>query len=454
MADFTRRFRFTILDQPTDRPDLQNYKFSDADRLLLDRLLRFAVENHVHTGETLTTTRPPSAILTVAPTGGSIPGNSAVHYRYSIVDSRGQEAIASQVATVYTPAQAAAPAFAPRLTAQAGTLDGGDYLYAVSACGGETSQETLAGPAGAGTLSGFGSWYVDLPPMPSGGQGFNVYRKGPRDAEMVYLLTTGVDQRSFTDHGDTATNPRRTLPRANTTWMNNTVTVQIPGPLPTGSWTWKLYRTFDPTQWDNSLLDWIGPTDSYTDDGRATRPGFPSETSAAVGGAAKIRLITDTVGTPPAAAATAASRQINFNADLVQVGVGTWRWICEYQRAELQSLWATVNRSNPPTVQGCTFGLDLCWAGQSTWEPIVSAFGSTSPSLSYVFAGNTIGTREPLIGSYAGAYPVLLGPGDALRLHVYQTGYTPDAVDHDLTVTVTMRVHDGLSDQTYQWESS
>jgi|KBSMisStandDraft_5_1062788.scaffolds.fasta_scaffold126088_2 hypothetical protein len=446
MADLTRRFKFTTLTQPADRVDMANYKFSDADRTLLDRLLRFAVENHVHTGVKVTTIATPPPTLTIAPTGGSIPGNAAVHYRYSIVDSRGQEALGSQVATIYTTGQASAPGFAPRLSPVTGTLDGGDYLYAVSACTNDSTQETLLGPTGVGTLPTFGGWYLDLPPLPSGSQFFNVYRKGPRDDELVYLKTLPPEARTTVDAGDQAVNRFRTSPRFNTTNMTNTVTVHLPNPLPSGSWTWKLYRTYDPGQWDNSLLDWIGPTGTYLDDGRATRAGFPPITSAAVGGAPKIDLGTDTEGVPPFTVADVANRIANFNSDRTAVGPSTWQWISEYHRAALVAMRATVGR-NTPVTQDMTLSLERHTSG--SWLPVTMPFDS-DPIVAIIRAGETIGDTVLLSNWPAG--PV--ARGDMLRMNVLQDGYGGNNDIHDLTLAVTLRVQDGVSDQSYQWETT
>jgi hypothetical protein len=453
MADHTRRFWLTTLDQPTDEISLNNYKFTDSDRVMIDRLLRFAVENHVHTGQIVTTTRPLAPTLLTHPIDGAIPGNTTVHYRYSIVDERGQESIASQVATIQTASQASAPAFAPRLTRQAGTLDGGEYLYAVSACTNEATQETLISPMGAGTLTGFGGWHVDLPPMPNGGQFFNVYRKAPTDTELVYLFTTGPEDRWFIDDGDRQANRFRTSPTANTTNMTNQVGIELPNESQPGdSWTWKIYRTYDVANWDNSLLDWVGSNDYYVDDGRATRPGYPPETSAAVGGAPKIRLGPDTTGAPPTTTAAGVTRIVNFNADTVQVGPGTWHWVNEYQHAELVSMRATVNRINPPTVYSCLIGLDRLL--DVDWVTVVHPWlWPVQPMVCAISVGTSVGDSVSLNG-VGPPLPRYLRPGERLRLHAYQMGYEPGNADHDLSLAVTLRVHDGLSNQSYVWETS
>jgi hypothetical protein len=298
MADRTKRFRFTVLNAPADRLDSGNYKFSDADRVLLDRLLTRAIE-HNHTGIQVEADRYAPPALTVSTTGGALPPNRGVYYRYAIVDRTGQEFVASPIVTLFTPTQVSAPPFAPRLsTEQSGSLEEGTYVYALSACTGDNRQETLLSPTASITTAGVGGCRVDFPPPPSGAEFFNVYRQGPREPELLYLTTMGPDDRYLVEDGNNRTDPLRTSPQANTTHTANSVQITLPADVLPAGGSWKLYRSYDPAHWDNSLLDWIGAFASYIDDGRATRAGVPPESSAAVGGAPKIRLGIDTTGTP------------------------------------------------------------------------------------------------------------------------------------------------------------
>jgi hypothetical protein len=450
MADSTRRFGFTVLNSPTDQLDLKNYKFSEADRLLLDRLLRIAVEEHVHTGTGISITAPGPAVLRVMPTGGALPPNTTVHYRYSIVDARGQETIASATASATTPVPASVPGYAPRLSVEDGYMEAGEYLYAVSACTRDSSLETMVSPLASGTITNFGGWRVDLPPLPNGGEFFNVYRKAPRDFELFHLATLPPDARYLIDKGDLTANRFRKAPAGNTTNQTNSIEVELPGPLPEGSWTWRIFRTVDPTNWDQSLLDWNGSNPFYVDDGRATRPGFPPATTPAVGGAPKINLATETVGVPPAAS-VAVARQFNLNAENMPEGGGTWYWICEYEHADFTSMRATVSRTNPPTASECKVGVDTLAPGDTDWVPVEDP--QTGDALvSTITAGESIGD---LVYASGPAWDGNLTRGRKFRLHVYQSGYAPDVVEsHDLMLTVTLRVHNGLSNQTYQWETS
>lgn len=452
MADSTRRFGLTILNSPTDQLNTASYKFSEGDRVLLDQLLRVAVEDHTHTGESISVDAPDAPILSVAATNGAIPPNATVYYRYAIVDARGQATIASATASTQTPVPATSPGYGPRLSIATGYMEAGEYLYACSACTIDSSQETTVGPITSGTLPNYGGWRLDLPPLPTGGRFFNIYRRGPRETELKFLAALTPEDRFFIDNGDLDANRLRSAPQANTTYQTNSIEVALPGTFsaPDGSWTWKLFRTYDPTNWENSLLEWLGPEGTYVDDGRATRTGYPPSTTSAVGGAPKINLITNTIGKPPQSAASAVTRLINFNADLVQVGTGTWYWVCEYEHAEPQSMWATVSRTNPPTLEDNVIGLDLLRAGEDTWSPLVSPT-SLVPLVSTVRVGETIGERALLTPREPFGY---IRPGDKLRLHVYTAGYEPEVTDHDLTLAVTLRVHQGLSDLTYEWETN
>lgn len=444
MADSTRRFKLTTLDQPTDRLDYENYKFSAADRVLLDRLLRFAVENHTHTGETVTITPASAPQLGAQRGGGTIPANRAVYYCYSIVDARGQESLASKVATVYTPPQVPAPLAGPQIAAIAGTLDGGDYLYAVSASTGTSGQETLLSPTAAGTLSAFGGWEVTLPRPPSGGEFFNVYRKGPRDDELHYVGSTGAEDTTYIDDGSVAVNRFRRSPQTNTTYSANSVLVTLPE-HPDGTWTWRLYRTFDPSSWNNSLLEWIGPTDTYVDDGQPSRAGVPPRASAAVGGAPKIRLNTETEGFLPPGILTT-TRIANFTQDEVTVGASNWNWVSEYAEADPYSMRATLGRDCPPAGQDVHVGLDVHLG--TVWQPITNGF--LAPLISVIPVGETVGS---LVDLYNAAPNYSLIAGNRLRSRVYQTGGGATPTDRDLSLTVTLAVRHGSTSQTYQWET-
>jgi hypothetical protein len=132
MAHRTSRYGFTTLDSPADTLDLHDWKFTDADRVLLDRLLTYVSERHVHTGVTTGgQDAQPSAgpLLSLSKTGGILPPGTAVRYRAALVDIRGQEQVASKESVVYTPPQLAVPGPLAISTTTTGTLIPGDYTY-------------------------------------------------------------------------------------------------------------------------------------------------------------------------------------------------------------------------------------------------------------------------------------------------------------------------------------
>jgi hypothetical protein len=446
MADRTKRFRFTVLNAPADRLDSGNYKFSDADRVLLDRLLTRAIE-HNHTGIQVEADRYAPPALTVSTTGGALPPNRGVYYRYAIVDRTGQEFVASPIVTLFTPTQVSAPPFAPRLsTEQSGSLEEGTYVYALSACTGDNRQETLLSPTASITTAGVGGCRVDFPPPPSGAEFFNVYRQGPREPELLYLTTMGPDDRYLVEDGNNRTDPLRTSPQANTTHTANSVQITLPADVLPAGGSWKLYRSYDPAHWDNSLLDWIGAFASYIDDGRATRAGVPPESSAAVGGAPKIRLGIDTTGTPPPTVLNATSHQVMFNADRAVEGPGNWYWVNEYDWITLLGMQATIGRGKAPDLQDIEVALEMqpTWTNQN-WSPIIN---SPIPATSVIAVGETIGSRCT-IGSYS------FGPGTKLRLNVLAQGHSDMLSPQDLTVVLTFMARDDQSPSTsYVWETT
>jgi hypothetical protein len=443
MADTTRRFGFTVLDSPTDQLTTANYKFSEGDRYLLDQLLRVAVEDHTHTGASISISFPDATILRVSPTGGALPPNVTVYYRYSIVDNRGQETIASATASVHTPVPATAPGYGPRLSIAGGYMEPGEYLYACSASTFEPSQETLLGPITSGTLATFGGWRLDLPPLPTGGHFFNVYRRGPRETELKFLATLAPSDRVFIDNGDLHANQFRNAPRANTTYRTSSIEVKLPASLfsagPLGAYSWKLFRTFDPANWENSLLDWNGQTDLYVDDGRATRVGYPPSTTSAVGGAPKIQFVKDTEGVLPPSAAIV-TRVANFNVDPVVEGAGTWYWTSEYEAAELVSMSATVNPNTPPSTP-LQIGIDR-W-NIDDWDPVMERPNSSTVAKVAIGEGETAGTT---------AVSHRLARKDRLRLHVWEADFGSEGPVRQLNLVVTMRVR--ASGQTYTWETT
>jgi hypothetical protein len=443
----TPRFGFTTLDSSSDTIAVQGYKTFGADRETMDRLLAYAVERHVHSGVAATTEPPAPPTLELAATGGSLPANQAIYYRTSIVNAFGQEAQASLAAVVHTPSQVVVPD-PPLILPSTGTLLPGVYQYAVSAITDGADRETPVSAPATGQLAAIGGWTLVLPAKPSGAIGFNIYCKGPTDFE---LLRVGSITGDSLVAGDTVVIDEtgspgniRTAPRVNTT--SSTSSVSITTPLASGS-TCKIYRTFDPTDWENSLLTWTAVL-PYTDTGGATRTGFPPATSAAIGGAPKVDLADEVTGVPPPGVITPTTT-ITFTFEgSVETGIGPWQWVNEFDAAHLLSFRAHLGRNSSPATQPVIVTLERR-AAFGDWIRFQSSVDLTD-IVTEIPVGATIGT--PTVVDETILPSPTLSSGDALRVVVLQSGGGATPTDSDLTVTAKFAVQHGSTTLTYPWE--
>lgn len=432
MASSTPRFKLTTLDSDAESIEFQGWKSTDADRVLLDRLLRYATEGHRHRGLPAINFQFPAPDVTIAYSGGMIPANTVAHYRYTILDENGEETAGSALATIHTPPQVPAPS-PPSLAASPGTLLGGYYQYLVTAFidpdgtwevppPAGTNLESLASAPATASLAGLGGWSLTMPPRPSGADGFNVYRRGPTETEFGYVGST--KDLYFEDDGSLLTgNPLRHPPISNATYATNAVTVALPeGLLPPESWTWRIYRTYDITNWDNSLLTWSGPTPTFVDVGGATSPGAPPQASTALGSPPKIDLGSEVQGHPLPEAVTV-TRTFNFAAEgPVIEGPDDRCWVSEYDLLELVSLRASLGRDAVPSSQPVIAGLQIAEPGSEIWVDL--------PDDSQIEIGEFIGSLAEI------TEPEPLPAGTRFRLIVRQNGGAATPTDHDLALNV------------------
>ncbi len=311
MSEYTPRFN--LLRLTTDDLSEDSFKFSDADRVLIDTLLYMGAEGHHHTGGAASLNAPDTAAdLTLDTTTGSIPASTRVYYKYTYVDASGIETSASPESWVDTPSLVAQPA-APGLSTSTtgGTLQPGNYFYALSAYQDFTTVDTTANnPAyiSVGYITATNTITLDLPVLPSGASGFNVYRRGPQNTGYRYLTSIAMDVATpptmFVDDGGYIEDQDRPLPTSNNTTSLNSVEVAIPGAtpvLPLG-YSWRIYRTYNSGDYTNSLL--VTTTDlTYIDIGAGTSVGQPPSAGSGVGSPSKV-LLTDAAevqGTLPTA---------------------------------------------------------------------------------------------------------------------------------------------------------
>lgn len=447
MANRTPRFSFTTFDSDQDTLAQQNYKAFGADRVLLDRLLTYAVEKHRHDGSTLPSGQPEAPKVTLSAFGGGLPPSRAVYYCTSLVDLKGQEARASRVTAAYTPPQVPPPG-APTLTADSshGSLLPGDYLYLLSAYTETSDRETEAGPAAAISLAVGGTVGLQLPSVPSGATGWNIYRKGPTDYEPTHIGTETTDVTVYEDDGLTVRAALRPTPTRNTSSTSSKAEIDLPALLPAG-YTCKIYRTYDPSDWSDSLLTWTALL-PFADVGHATRPGSPPAVSMGVGGAPKIELGANTTGAPPPRLATPpTSATFTFDGP-VAAGIGAWQWVNEYDFAVVQSVRAALGRHGTPAEQPVIVALERRSAGTGPWLRF------QTDSLADITIEIPVGERTGFTGvPYISLPDPTMYPGDALRVVILQSGGGDEPTDTDLAVVVTLTVQHGSSTQTYNWET-
>lgn len=448
MANRTPRFGFTTFDNPADRLSLHGYKAFGADRVLIDQILSLAVERHIHTGETVSATVPAAPDLDLSIIGGALPPNQPVYYRTSRVDARGQEHLASRPAVAYTPSQLTTPASPIVVRGPgAGTLPPGNYLYLVTAYTNDSSNETVASAPAATNLDVIGGFTVVLPRPPSSASGWNIYRRGPTDYDPMYVTAVSVDDTTFLDTGAVASRTR-SLPARNTSSSSSSITITDADDFVAGE-TIKIYRTFDPTDWENSLLEWTAVL-PYVDAGQPTRTGYPPDISAAVGAAPKVDLGDHTAGRPPPGL-THPPTQINFTfTGPVGVGIGAWQWVNEFEQLHLLDLRANLGRDSTAAEQPVIVALEYRAAGSATWLRFQTDVGPNDITAE-ILAG---ASRSNPTGLQPTDLPTpILSPGDALRPVVLQNGGGSDPTDFDLAITVTAAIAHGSETATYTWET-
>ena len=455
----TTRFGFKTLDEGDSLAD-DSYKFTHADREQLDRILAF-FETHTHTGETTSDTSPVAGPeLDLDTEGGNIPAGQRVRYRYTLVDPSGLETAASPEAYVDTPDPIDNPAAPSLSTANVGgTLIPGQYYYVLTAYQDFTTSETKATnpahitvPAGTNTNENT----LALPDVPFGATGFNVYRRAPGHTRYFYLDSVDMDgptpPTDYIDDGTVDEDCDRTIPAANTTFSTNAITATIGGATPTvpDGYTWKLYRTYESGNYDDSLLWWIVEETSegsgiitpvYEDTGAGTTTGTPPTASQSIDHPPKNDLtdMANVDGYLPVGR-NLVPVQVNFDVDVSGVATGTYVWTCDYAQAQIVAVRVTGSIGNEP----------------STTDVIVDVnkFDATAatPSWASIFTDQADRPRlevGDLIGIQSVPAIQLLTTGDALSVDVDQDD--PNVTGTTITVSVLLVAVYGSADVSWVW---
>lgn len=442
MAGYTDNYGFTWLDGDDD-PSTDDYAFFDGNIKSFDALLA-ASFGHEHTGSASDITNPTLAPnLAIDNTSGALPPGTSVRYKYSYIDSYGNETAASPEAVYNIPA-AVSPPGGPSLeyAASGGTLLGGTYFYLLTAYVTDNTAETSKGAISTIALSwvsGVNSITLTLPSVPSGATGFNVYRKKPQETGYTYV--TSIDMSvapptTWTDAGFASS--ARTPPAANKTNAVNNITVTLPESLPTGA-TWKLYRTFVSSNWSGSLLKHVVEETSpgsgtivteFNDVGDGASSGTPPTSSSIAISPQKIDMtdMNNVSGVLPPGANVVPYEFSFFFSGQVTTGTKNRSWRCPFDKARIKSITATLGKSYTPA--SVPVVVDVNMYNGTSWASVYTSgskpsipVGSQTSNLS---VPNTVDIVE----------------GNLLQVDVDQAG-GGTGTDRDLTVTIYMYVQSG-----------
>lgn len=451
MAGSTDHYGLTTLGAG-DQLSENDYAFTRADRERIDNLLFLGVEGHRHTGAATGVTEPDTApTLEIDSLSGAIPSGTRVYYKYTYVDVAGTESAPSPEAFIDTPASVDAPT-APvvEYATTGGTLLGGAYYYALSAYTGTNISETRA-PAPAyltvPTTTATNTVTLTLPALPSGADGFNVYRRAPGNSTYHHLdsvdMTVATPPTEYVDDGSVTADCDRPLPAANTTNSQNNITITLPGATPAvpDGYTWKIYRTYVNGDYSNSLVTHRVETEEetygdiipyYTDQGASTQPGSPPAATVAIGAPEQIELTdaAEVQGVLPMANVTF-PYAVHFQvAGPLSVLEGAGIWTCEFPYAEIVAVRAALGRDSTPSSQPVI--VDVI-KGTGTATPVYSSIFPSSDK-PRVETGQQVGARYT-------PDDVVVEQGDVLTVDINQTGGGATPTDRDLVVTISLILH-------------
>lgn len=454
MAEYTTNYSLIKLAASEDL-STGDYAFFQANMDIIDRALAQSLSRP---GSSATIVSDPTTglSLTLDDTSGSIPASTTAYYRYSFLDAFGAETAASDISSVTTAAPISAPS-APLISSvtTGGTILPGNYFYVLTAYVSVNTQETTGQNRSNITVPTTTTTNVitlTLPTLPTGADGFNVYRRGPGEAEYSYLtsidMTVATPPTEYDDDNSTGPNCTRRPPTTTQTSSTNSVEISIPGATPTvdgDAAGWRIYRTYDNTNWGSSLLTTVIEetfegsgiiTPLYTDLGDATTNGSPKESTEQIAGNDPVDL-TDMAEVqgylPPGRNVTPFAFTFAFPGE-VAVTTGTFVWRFPFDYGEIESV--IVNIGKDELTSGGIVEIDVLKyveSGTPTWQSI---FDAATPVLPTIDDGENESTETaPTDGE--------LVAGDKLVCDI--TDVTTSTVN-DLTVTVLMLVRHGSED--------
>lgn len=434
-----------------------SYQFTDGDRTIVDALLYVGAEAHRHTGAAAAVTSPtvaPSLVLNS--TVGTLPGGTRVSYKYTLISPQGLESAGSPESFVTTAALLTIPPV-PTLIVHSttgGTLPAGLYYYALSAYKPVHTAETTAPNIAYITVPSGTTNQIRLtyPTLPAGATGWNIYRKKPGQSDYFYLTSVVAGPATYVDTGAVAEDCDRRRPTRNGTSGTNRVTATLPAALPGPGWTWKLYRTVVTNSYINSLLHHVVEETSegsgvivtnYVDSGGGTYSGQPPAQSHLIGDAPKVIFTSgaEITGRLPLVNIQAFPFEVTFVfLGPIVTQQGTNVWICEFTRATIIGVRASLGRGYTPAAVPLVVDVNKGTGVTPTYTTIFTNT-STRPTI-------PVATQ---IGARAVPQVISLLSSDSLTCDVITAGGGATPTDRDLTITITMlaQMDRATSDMTW-----
>lgn len=445
----TENFGLTTLTEG-ESLDKDGYKFVNADRHLIDRLIKQMFDHHHNNIPGDEPVAPDAPNLTLSVTGGGIPAGRRLYYRITLVDANDNETISSPTVYVDAPNPIQEPA-APSVSSvsSGGSLSAGQYYYMITAYTSVNTLETkgkhvvnetlISGSTNAITLT--------LPSVPSGATGFNIYRRGPGDSRYKYLDSTTLT--TYEDDGGTTPSPNRTLPTRNTTNSANKVLISYPGSTPDvpADYTWKIYRTFDQTDWNNSLLHHVVELEGsevdpdYEDIGSRTFLGSPPSTQYTINAPEKISLtdMDEVQGTlPPGKVYQLVEVDFQIEGPVVAEN-GQYIWRCNYTEAMIDTFSGTLGLDSYPIVDPILVDIKKYDVGAEDWFTILGSQLEIPVNESIGFL-----VLSELDDQF-------IGLGDLLRFDVTQAGGSATPIDENLNLQMVIWAKHGSETTSFDW---
>ncbi len=446
---------FGLSTLPASATNADKDKFCVQDRLLIDRILWEASTGHRHDGSTVGSESAPgtdAVNVTLQPTEGFLPSNTEIFYRWTTVSTAGLESLPSDVVSLTTPAGLSFPdpPSVSKLTT-GGSCAPGAYVYRITAWRGAYTYDSLgSAPVVANLLLTDGSFQqvvLTLPALPSGADGFNIYRQLPNSTVMQYMATIEA-----ADVGDPWYDTGAASPLPTVTYRNQDLSVtgasillEADTTVPSGEKI-RLYRSYvNDTNWVDTFIGELTHSDGdFEDLGGPSVTGTPPNTSfvysnpgpvdidtetegylAAERISGFVALETQTDGTLPLERVQGFLHVADFNQDgAAALGLVGKEWLVPYTKIRPISLTMSLPEGSVPDTDDLIVDLELF--NGATWDVVYTAQIDSGQS----------DMQSDIIG---GLTQDEFDLGDRLRFTVTQIGGGGNT-DEDLTIQLVMQV--------------